>query len=117
MNKELLRANELKLIYESDTAESFTFILYVGEIVEMLGNENSGGRALFAFLEGKIPVMAGTLWFRGHLYSAGEYFHQPLIINIIGKRPALIHSLTVGENMILFSGRRRLMQIIQKKIL
>ena len=115
MNKELLRANELKLNYENDTAESFTFILYVGEIVEMLGNENSGGRALFAFLEGKIPVMAGTLWFRGHLYCAGENFNQPLIINIIGKRPALIHSLTVGENMILFSGSRRLMQIIRKK--
>lgn len=117
MKKELLWTSRLSLSAEESLVNELSFYAFKGECIELLGPTGSGKTALRTFFQGKEKISSGTLRFGERIYRTGESFQQTAGVMCIQEEPVLIGSLTVAENILLCTPRRKIRGLIRKRSL
>lgn len=85
----------------------FSFELYKGEVLGILGRSNSGKNTLCQILSGQTSWDNGKIFWKGHAYSGGkgERLPESKIVRI-DRKAKLIPMKTIAQNLFLFRKHR-----------
>lgn len=107
MKNEYLSIWNLVLLEEEAVLDRFHLRLSRGDFVEMLGTEGAGKTSVASFFCGRSRIGSGFVRVDGHRIPAGETYPSDGI-ECIGPVPSVAESLSVAENVMLLSHRRRI---------
>ena len=85
-----------------------------GDFVEMLGSELSGKRTLSSLIRGQEQIISGQVKIGKKIYGPGETIMEDSI-QCLGRIPSVVDSLTVAENVMLLTKRRKLRFLVHSK--
>ena len=114
MKKEYLAIWNLTLDEEEAALDRFHLRMAQGDFVELLGTENAGKSSLSSFFSGRARIRTGYVTVGGERVHEGMYFPSSSI-QCVGEIPSVAESLTVAENIILLSPRRRMRGILRHR--
>ena len=114
MKETYLSIRDLVVCGEEAVLNHFHLHMAKGEALELLGTEGSGLAQAEAFFSGKSIIQSGYVWIGSKRYYPGETL-EGAQIQYIGEVPSLAGGLTVAENILLFSRKRKLKGLFHKK--
>lgn len=108
MEKEILRMQDVCTgDYETYGLDEFHLFLRRGEIVNLIGLSGAGKTILYEFFMGYIPLKSGKVVFNDRVFGARERFSGMTDVTCIGRESTLIPGLSVGENIFIITGNRK----------
>lgn len=114
MKKELLNIQNLTAQEEDSALDGFHLRMSRGDFVELLGTEHSGKTTVSALLRGRLKIRSGLISFAGQIFRDGDALNAS-DIQCLGPIPSLTESLTVAENILLLSPKRKIRGILHRR--